>query len=113
VQAHKQVSASEVLEHYELLSSLTARMHEAATRGEWDLVSSIEQQRSTLISALKLLDADPVLDEAESARKRQLIEKILADDTAIRTLTEQRIDELRGSMKSGHQAQRLRKTYKD
>ena len=112
MKAHKLMSASQVIANYELLASLTAQMREAAMHQEWDQLIGIEQQCSKLVAAMKLLDAEVKLDEAERQRRNQLINKALADDAEIRNLTQAWMSQLQGTMKSNRQEQRLLKAYR-
>lgn len=105
------MDASQVIEKYEFLCALTGQMRAAAMHEEWDRLVSIERQCSNLVAAMKPLDAQVKLDAAERRRKNQLINKILADDAEIRNLTEARMSQLRGVMRSNLQEQRLLKTY--
>lgn len=86
-------------------------MREAAVRGEWEQLISIEQQRGALVATMKPLDANTQLDEATRQHKNQLIIKILAEDTEIRTLTQAWMEQLQGLMQSNRQEQRLLQTY--
>lgn len=108
---HKPMNSSQVIANYELLSALTGQMREAAVHGEWDQLVGIEHQCSQLVAAMKPVDAEVKLDEAERQRKIQLINKILADDAEIRNLTQLWMGQLQLSMQSNRQEQRLLQTY--
>ena len=82
-------------------------MREAAVHEEWDRLVSIEQQCSELVDAMKPLDTEAKLDEAERQNKNQLISKILADDVEIRNLTQAWMGQLQLSMKSNRQELQL------
>jgi len=107
----KPMVSSQVIANYELLSALTGQMREAAVRGEWDHLVSIELQRGELVAAMKPVDAEAKLDEATRQRKNQLINKILADDAEIRNLTQAWMGQLQLSMQSNRQEQRLQNAY--
>jgi flagellar protein FliT len=106
------VSASRVIANYELLSSLTGQMLEAAKQEDWDRLVGIEQQCSDLVAVMKPLDAEVKLDEAVRQRKNELIVRILADQDEIRKLTSARMSGLEGSMRSNRQEQRVLKAYR-
>lgn len=63
---------------------LTRRMLEAATAQEWDTLTRLEQQRSTLIAALpKNLRNLPVLDPDQAKRITQLISEMERENSEI------------------------------
>ena len=86
-------------------------MCEAAERGEWDSLIGIEQQCSSLVAAMKPVDAEVTLDEAARQRKLELISKILADDGEIRNLTQIWMRQLQLDMQSNRQEQLLLHAY--
>jgi len=105
------MSATQVIAHYEALSTLTGHMRETALRGDWDALIAIEQQRGKLVAAMKPLDSEARLDAASRQRKNELITGILADDAAIRSLTQAWMDQFRLDMQSSLQELRLLKEY--
>lgn len=105
------MSAVQVVANYESLAALSGQMRDAASRGEWELLISIEQQRSKLVEAMKPLDAEARLDEAALRRKNQLINEVLAGDAEIRNLTQVWMSELQLSRQSNLQELRLLREY--
>lgn len=105
------MSSSQAIENYELLSALTGQMREAAVRGEWEQLISIEHECSKLVASMKQVDAEVKLNESEHQRKIQLINKILADDAEIRVTTQLWMNQLQLLMKSNAQEQRLLNAY--
>jgi flagellar protein FliT len=105
------MNSSQVIAGYESLSALTGQMREAAVRGEWDQLISIEHQCSELVATMRPVDAEVKLDEAARQRKIQLINKILADDADIRNHTQAWMGQLQLSMQSNRQEQRLLHAY--
>lgn len=103
--------AAQVIANYELLLALTGQMRDAAVRGEWDLLISTETQRSQLLEQMKPADAVVKLDATAQRHKQQLIEKVLAADTAIRNLTQIWMSQLELNMESENNEQRLRQAY--
>jgi flagellar protein FliT len=100
-----------VIANYERLLALTGQMREAAIDSDWDRLAGIEQQCRELVTAMKLADARIMLDEAASQYKKQLINKILADDTEIRIRVQAWMSQLELSMQSNRQEQRLLQAY--
>ena len=104
-------ASSQVIAHYESLSALTGQMLAAARDGEWDQLISIEQQCGELVAIIKPLDAGIMLDEATQQHKKQLINKILLEDTEIRSRVQTWMSQLELSMQSNRQEQRLLHAY--
>lgn len=100
-----------VLTHYESLSGLTGQMRVAALSGEWDTLIGLEHQCSDHVAQMKAQTANAPLDETARQRKIQLIKKILADDAAIRNMTESWMGQLQRIMQSNRQEQRLNQSY--
>ncbi len=99
-----------VIEKYEILSSITGKMRDAAAQGEWDLLIELEEQSKRLVAEMKTMDLTPV-DEATRLRKVALIRKILADDAAIRSKTELWMEELQRIMNNARSETKLQKAY--
>lgn len=105
------MSAAQVIANYELFALTTAQMRAAAEHSEWELLISIESQRTTLLAQMKPLDATVVLDPMAQQRKAQLIEKILADDIEIRNLTQTWMRQLQLNIDSNSNELRVRQAY--
>ena len=106
------MNSAQVIAAYELLSALAGQMHEAAVRGKWEQLISIEHQCSELVATMKPLEAEVVLDEAARQHKNQLINKILADDAEIRNRIQVWMSQLQLSMQSNRQELRLLQAYR-
>ena len=100
-----------VIENYEVLSSLTAQMREAAVQNKWDQLVELEKQCSQRVTSMKALDASTPLDESTRLHKVALIRKILADDAEIRNQTEPWMAQLQRILQSVRQERRLLETY--
>lgn len=100
-----------VISHYESLSGLTGQMLDAARNGEWDALVGLEQQCSREVAQMRTLVPGGALDETSRQRKISLIKKILADDAAIRNMTESWMGQLQRIMHSNRQEQRLNQSY--
>jgi flagellar protein FliT len=99
-----------VIDKYESLVEITAKMRDAAFHDEWDLLVELEEQSSAKVAELKLLDLTPV-DEETRLRKVILIKKILADDAAIRSKMEPWMDHLQRIIDSARSEDRVQKAY--
>ena len=99
-----------VIQKYESLAEITAKMREAAIHDEWDLLSELEEQSSAKVAELKILDLAPI-DESTRLHKVALIKKILADDAAIRGKMEPWMAQLQRIMDSARSEDRVQKAY--
>lgn len=105
------MNTPQLINAYESLSTLTGRMREAASDGEWETLIELEQQYSHQVARLKPIDAVNELDPPSRQRKVQLLKKILADDADIRSRTELWMTQLQHIMQSNRQEQRLLQAY--
>lgn len=80
------MTSNEVLSMYENLAGLTAQMSLAAQAGDWNTLSRLEQQCATHASAVAT--GVPALAGAPRLRKIDLLKQIMANDRAIRDVTE-------------------------
>ena len=102
---------NQVIENYEILSSVMGQMRVAATQGEWDHLVALEKQCSQQVESMKVRDAAIPIDENTRLRKVALIKKILADDAEIRNHTEPWMARLQHLMQSTGQERRLQQAY--
>lgn len=100
-----------VIANYESLSTLTAQMREAAERGEWDNLISLEQKCRRQVDAMKQTDASVMLDEPSKQRKARLIKNILEHDADIRNRTVAWMGQLQRIMQSNRHEQQLQQAY--
>lgn len=103
---------NQVIENYESLSAITAQMREAAAQADWDKLAALEVQCRQRSDAMRANDIDmPKLNEATRKRKVELINKILADDAAIRSHTQPWMAQLQRIMRGAQVEQRVRQAY--
>ena len=88
------------LDRYEEISALSARMVDAARRGDWDGLVDLERHVAALRDGL-IPGAAPLVGSAETARMRGLIQQILDDDAEVRRHTEPWMEQVR-QLLSGH-----------
>ncbi len=77
----------QVLDTYEAMQALTARMLVAAGKSEWDELGILERQIGSHAQRLKDNEEQVVLESAARLRKVALIRQMLEDDRKIRDLT--------------------------
>ncbi len=101
---------SAVIDKYESLAEITAKMRQAALQNEWDLLVELEELSSAQVAELKILDLTPI-DETTRLRKVVLIKQILSDDAAIRSKMEPWMDQLQRIMDTARSEDRVQKAY--
>jgi flagellar protein FliT len=80
------MTSNEVLSMYENIAGLTTRMAGAAQAGDFDGLARLETQCA--IQAAAVGTGVPSLDGAPRMRKIDLLKQIMANDRAIREITE-------------------------
>ncbi len=105
------VNAQQVIEIYENVSQLTGKMLDAARSRDWEALAELESRCASHVNVLRESEG-PVLLQGESRiRKVSLIRKILADDRAIRDITEPWMAELSALMASTRTERKLNNAY--
>ena len=100
-----------LLATYDSLSRTTGHMLAAAQHGDWEQLVSLEKDCADLVARLSSLEAEDPLPESLQGRKAALIRKVLADDAAIRHITEPWIQRLETMLGANRHEQRLLQTY--
>ena len=100
-----------LLSTYDRLSRTTGCMVNAAQRGDWDRLVSLEKDCAHLVSELSMLESDEALPRSLRTRKQALIRKVLADDAIIRNITEPWVQQLESMLGANRREQRLLKAY--
>ena len=80
------MTSNDVLPMYESLAGLTSRMASAAQAGDMETLARLETQCALQAAAART--GVPALDGAPRLRKIDLLKQILANDRAIREVTE-------------------------
>jgi flagellar protein FliT len=94
------MTSKEVLSMYENIAGLTAKMAVAAQAGDWDGLARLENQCASQACAAE--SGVPALNGAPRMRKIDLLKQIMANDRAIREVTEPWMGQLANVMKSAH-----------
>jgi flagellar protein FliT len=100
-----------LLSTYDSLSATTACMLAAARSGDWDRLVSLEKDCATLVAKLSALETDAPLPAGVRDRKAALIRKVLADDAAIRDITQPYLKRLEAMLGSNRSERRLLRAY--
>ncbi len=80
------MTSNEVLSMYENIAGLTSRMAGAAKAGDFEALARMETQCA--LQAVATVSGVPALNGAPRMRKIDLLKQIMANDRAIREITE-------------------------
>lgn len=105
------MNSFDLLNVYEKVAHITADMLIAAQANDWDLLSQLEHDCSNHVSTLREFEGPSELPEELKAKKIVIIKKILADDRAIREITEPWMQNLTNLMKSSSTSRKLSQSY--
>lgn len=105
------MTSTEIIQTYESILAVTAEMLEAARNNDWDRLVEREQHCRDLVGRLMQAREPAPLDPASRKRKAQIIRQVLADDAAIRDLTQPWMARLQHLMTSTSQERRLNTAY--
>jgi flagellar protein FliT len=94
------MTSNEVLAMYENIAVLSSRMAVAAREGDWDGLARLESQCALQASAAKR-DVPP-LEGVERKRKIDLLKQIMANDRAVRDITEPWMGQLDRALSPAH-----------
>jgi flagellar protein FliT len=94
------MKSNEVLAMYETIATLSKRMAAAASDGDWNGLAQLETQCKLHASATR--SGVPPLEGAERKRKIDLLKQIMANDRAVRDITEPWMGQLDRIMSPAH-----------
>ena len=101
----------QTLARYERIARVTGQMLAAAEAGQWDRLTTLEQEVSALFAPLIV---DPLAPSSVEYRERtaELMRQILADDARIRALVEPHLEELSALLGATRRKQTLERAYR-
>ena len=102
---------SEVMHCYEQMVPLTDQMLLLARTREWAALPALEAQYSGTIDRLKVIEAQETLDESQTARKHQLLSRIIANHHGICSFVMPQLDSLVDALKSLGRQHSLQQAY--
>lgn len=104
---------AEVMRLYGAIANQSQAMLDAAQAGDWDALCEAEEVCSHLIAELQALkEAQQLrLNELERNQHIAYLKKILADDAAIRDITEPRLRQLEEFLRASSNTQKLSNSY--
>lgn len=97
---------------YETMSELTGQMLSAARSRDWEKLVELESRCAGHVRTLQEQEGPLALDGASRDRKVSLIQKILADDRAIRDITTPWLAELSALISSTGNERKLNNAYR-
>ena len=92
------MTANEVLSMYENIAGLTGKMAVAAQAGDWNGFDRLETQCAG--AARAAASGVPALEGAQRKRKIDLLKQIMANDRAVRDVTEPWMGQLARAMQA-------------
>ncbi len=105
------MTSIEILQTYESILAISGEMLDAARGADWDRLVEREQRCRELVDRLMAARSEAVLDDDSRRLKAQIIRKVLADDAAIRDLTQPWLARLQHLMTSAGRERQLHAAY--
>lgn len=100
-----------LLSTYDRLSATTGYMLSAAQSGDWERLVLLERDCTDIVGRLSMLETEDPLPACIRDRKAALIRKVLADDAAIRDITEPQLKRLSRMLDANRSERRLLQAY--
>jgi len=100
-----------LLNTYDSLSATTGHMLSAARSGDWDRLVCLERDCADIVARLSALENEDPLPVGIRDRKAALLRKVLADDAAIRDITQPYLKRLEAMLGANRSEQRLLNAY--
>lgn len=101
----------QIVAHYMRMASLSQRMLAAAVDDDWDRVCATEQECARVIDALSSIGDLSPTDPALRRQKLDLMKRVLADDAAIRLLSQPWLKKLDAMLQTTDVRERLGRAY--
>lgn len=105
------MNSEQMISIYEAVTSLTGQMLDAAKSGDWENLSQLESHCAGHVQILKNGEPAAPLAADTRARKVAMIHQILANDRAIRDVTEPWMAHLSAMMNSAGTERKLSSAY--
>ena len=96
---------------YREFVDLSHQVLSAARSSDWDLVLDLDRQRSALLDTIKQADTGAAMSPDGLAQKKPLVDQYLAMETETRALVAAWMADLKNTMLSNSQEQKLIKHY--
>jgi flagellar protein FliT len=100
-----------IVERYSRMAEASGRMLAAARLDDWDTVCKIEKECAALVGELSTMGDLAPSDPTLRLRKLELVKRVLADDAAIRALSQPWLSRLDEMMRGQNNALRMKRAY--
>lgn len=100
-----------IVEQYRRMATISERMLAAATADDWDRVCEAEKECARVIAELSTIGDLSPADPELRRQKLELMQRVLADDAAIRLLTQPWLKKLDTMLRSPDNTARLSRVY--
>lgn len=107
------MAKTDLIQAYQSLASLVEQMHAAAEAQDWDQVFDLELlyvQQFEMIKQLEAGQQQPV-PASQQAEKTTIIQRILAEEGAVKNLVKPKMDSLEQEIKGTQVKVKLNNTY--
>lgn len=101
----------QIVDRYRLMADASRRMLAAAREDDWDRVCAVEKECATLIVELSQMGDLAPTDPSLRQQKIDLMKRVLADDAALRLLSQPWLKKLDALLRSPETAARLGRAY--
>lgn len=105
------MNSEEVISLYEKVAVITNRMVAAAREYDWERLAELESLCASHVETLRQDESTVPLTGMVREQKVKIIQKILADDREIRSITEPWMDHLSSLIKSTGTERKLSQAY--
>lgn len=105
------IESDKMLADYQSISEITGRMLQAARDGAWERLTALEVECRGIVDGLRSAPSEEPSGSSLSRRKAEILRKILADDAAIRSLTEPWLAQLTSMLDGAAASRRVRRAY--
>lgn len=105
------MNSEEVLSLYETVAGITEQMLVAARDGNWEQLAALESLCASHVATLKHEETPAPLPSGVREQKVRIIQKILADDREIRSITEPWMEHLAALINSASTERKLSQAY--
>lgn len=100
-----------IVEHYRHMAAISQRMLAAAIADDWDRVCEAEKECARVIDDLSMIGDLSPTDPALRRQKLELMQRVLADDAAIRLLSQPWLKKLDALLQTTDSKARLGRAY--
>ncbi len=105
------MNSPQVIAIYETILAITGQMLDAARNDDWDRLVALEKNCKQLIEELIAENYGLPLSSQLQQRKAEIIRQVLADDAAIRNITEPWMAQLQNLLGSAGRERKLSQAY--